>query len=87
MYEILDEAFEKYCRLKSENGKEMKTTDQYLAGAEHDARQPRFATEADVETDKKTRKRAEDAAADQAKHGDSRSAKRVDKRRVQPPSE
>ena len=56
----------------------MKTTDQHLAGAEHDARQPRFATEADVATDKKTRKRAEDAAADQAKHGDSRSAKSVD---------
>ena len=56
----------------------MKTTDQHLVGAEYDARQPRFATEADVATDKKTRKRAEDAAADQAKHGDSRSAKRVD---------
>ena len=48
MSEILDEAFDKYCRLKPENVKEMKTTDQHLAGAEYDARQPRFATETDV---------------------------------------
>ena len=34
--------------------------------------------EADVPTDKKTRKRTEDTAADQAKHGDICSAKRVD---------
>ena len=37
-----------------------------------------LATETDGPTDKKTRKRAEDAAADQAKHGDSCSARRVD---------
>ena len=37
-----------------------------------------LATEAHVSTDKNTRKHAEDAAADQAKHGDSCSAKRVD---------
>ena len=48
MSEILDEDFDKYFRLKPENGKEIKTTDQHLAGAEYDTRQPRFATEADV---------------------------------------
>ncbi|CAM9218016.1 unnamed protein product, partial [Ascophyllum nodosum] len=47
-------------------------------GPEHRARQPRVATEADVKPDTKTYKRTEDAAADQAKHGDRCSAKRVD---------
>ena len=53
-------------------------TDRRLVGAEYNARQPRLATEADIPTDKKTCKRAEDAAADQAKNRDSCSAKRVD---------
>ena len=39
-------------------------TRQRLAGLEQDARQPRLAMEADVASDKKTRKRTEDAAAD-----------------------
>ena len=56
----------------------LKATYQRLAGAKYDARQPRLASEADVPTDEKTRKRVETAAADQAKHGDSCSAKRVD---------
>ena len=56
----------------------MRGTRQRLVGLEHDAQQPRLATEAGVPTDKKTRKRAEDAAADQTKHGVSCSAKRVD---------
>ena len=56
----------------------LRTTDQRLAGLEHDARQPRLAMEADLSADKKTRKRVKDAAADQAKHGDRCSAKRVD---------
>ena len=51
---------------------------QRLAGLEQDARQPRLATKADVPTDTRTRKRTEDAAADQAKHGVSFFAKRVD---------
>ena len=51
---------------------------QRLAGLEQEARQPRLATEADVPTDKQTRKRTEDAGAGQAKHGDSCSTKRVD---------
>ena len=54
--------FDKYYGLKLENPREMKATYQRLAGAEHDARQPRLATEVDVPTDKKTRKRAEYAA-------------------------
>ena len=56
----------------------LRAIDQRLAGAEHNARQPRLATEADLPTDKKTRKRAKDAAADQAKQGDNCFAKRVD---------
>ena len=55
-----------------------KETKQRLAGLEHYARQPRLAMEADVTSDKKTRKRTEDAAADRAKHGDSCSTKSVD---------
>ena len=58
--------------------KKMRKTRQRSAGLEHDARQPRLATEADVPTDTKTIKCAEDATADQAKDGDSCSAKRVD---------
>ena len=52
-------------------------TDHLLADLELDAQQSRLATDADVPTDKKIRKGAEDAAADQAKHGDSCYAKRV----------
>ena len=44
----------------------------------HDARQPGLATEADIPTDKKTRKCVENGAEDQAKHGDGCSVKRVD---------
>ena len=58
---------------------EMRATNQRLAGLEHEARQPRLAMEADVETDKTTRKRTEGApAADRAKHNrDSSSAKKA----------
>ena len=57
-----------------------KNKDQRLAGFKLEARQPRLATEANVEPGKKTRKRTEGAvAADQAKHKrDSSSVKRVD---------
>ena len=48
-----------------------------MAVLQHEAQQPRLATEAEVQTDKKTRKRTEDAAAGQAKNGNSSSA-RVD---------
>ena len=70
--------FEQQDEKLDELTKKVKETRQRLAGLEHDARQPGLATGADVPTDKKTRKRMEDAAADQAKHGDSYSAKRVD---------
>ena len=54
-------------------------TRQRLAGLEQDARQPRLATKkVDVPTNIKTRKRAGDAAADQAKHGDTCSTKKID---------
>ena len=57
-----------------------KSTNQRLAGREHEPWQPRLATEADVETDKKTRKRTKGAVAtDRAKHnGNSSSVRRVD---------
>ena len=51
--------------------------DQRLAGLGHNARQPRPATEADVQADTKTCERMEGAAkAVQAMHGDSFSANR-----------
>ena len=57
----------------------LRTTNKRLAGLEHEARQPRLATEADVEADKKTRKRTKDAsAADREKNGDNSFARRVD---------
>ena len=56
----------------------LRATNQRLADLEHEARQPRLATEADVEPDTETRKRMEDAAADRAKHGDKSSSTRVD---------
>ena len=56
----------------------MRDTKQRLEGLEQDARQPRLAIKADVPPDAKTRGRTEGAAAAvQAKHGDSCSAKRV----------
>ena len=42
---------------------EMRATNERLAGLEHEARQPRLATEADVEPGTKTRKRTEGASA------------------------
>ena len=79
MSEALDKHFDKYFVPEPENPKEMRAIDQRLAGLEDDDRQSRLASKkADVPTDKKTCKRAEDTAADQAKHGDSCSAKRVD---------
>ena len=49
----------------------MRATNQRLVGLEHEARQSRLATEADIEAVKKTRKRTESAAAaDLAKHNE-----------------
>ena len=55
-----------------------RTTDQRLVGLEREARQPRFAMEADVRPDTKNLKRTNDAAADRAKHGDKSSFAQVD---------
>ena len=77
MSEALDKSFDKYYGLKPDHPKE-KTTDQRLANLEHDARQPRLATETNVPSYIKTRKCTKDAAADRVNHGDSCSAKKVD---------
>ena len=42
----------------------LNATNKRLAGLEHDVRQSRLATEADIEPDTKTRKHTEDTAAD-----------------------
>ena len=86
MSEVMGKSFDEWTShfgLKLEYPKE-KNTDNRLADLEHEARQPRLVTEADVETDKKTRKRTEGAAAaDRAKYnGDRSSAKRVDAART-----
>ena len=78
LYEIIKERFDRSDKKFDELNENTRETNQRFADPEHDARQLRLATEADVPTDKKTRKRAEDAAADQAKHGHSCSAKRID---------
>ena len=70
MSEALDKAFDE----PTEN---MRRASQCLTGLEQEARQPRLATEADVLADTKNHKRMEDAVADQAKHRDSCSAKRI----------
>ena len=71
MSEALDKAFDE----PTEN---TRRGNQRLAGLKQEARQSRFAMEADVKSDTKTHKRAEGAAtANQAKHGNSCSAKRA----------
>ena len=73
IYRRLEEGFDRQLnRMKSyfdDFTEKMRETGQRLTGLEHEARQPRLAMEADVTPDTKTRKRTEDAAADQAKHG------------------
>ena len=70
MSEAPDKSFDKPTEM-------VRRANQRLVGLEQKFWQPRLATEADVPTDTKTRKRMEDAAAVQAKYGDSCSAKRV----------
>ena len=58
-----------------EDTEEKSKTNQRLASdLQHDARQPRLATESDEETDTKTSKRTEGAAAENGKNGDISSA-------------
>ena len=83
VYRIFEERFDrmdKNLERVSEFTGILRATKKRLAGLEQDARQPRLAAVADVETDKKTRKRTEGvAAADRAKYnGDSSSARGVD---------
>ena len=79
--EALDKSFDELektlDRMSESTDRMWRAIDQRLVDLELDARQPRLATEADIPTDKNTRKLAEDAVADQVKHGDSCSAKRV----------
>ena len=77
MFEELDR-MDKSLDMISELTGMLRTANKRLAGLENKARQPRLATEADVERDTKTRKRTEEAAADRAKHGDKSSSFRVD---------
>ena len=70
MSEALDKAFGKPVEM-------MRRANQRLLGLEQEARQSRLATEANAPTDTKTHKRIEDAEANQAKNGDSYSAKKV----------
>ena len=56
---------------------EMRSTNQHLEGLQHEAREPRLASETGLESDTKTSKCMKVAAADRAQNGDSSSA-RVD---------
>ena len=77
VYRMIEKLFDKSDRIMDEHADGMRETKQRLASLEHDARKPRLAMEADVLADKKTYERTEGAAAAvQAKHGDSCSAKR-----------
>ena len=77
LYQMIEELFHKSDRELDELAEEMRGTRQRLAGLKQKAQLPRLAMEADVKSDTKTRMRMEDAVADQAKHGDRCSAKRI----------
>ena len=63
--------FDRQNKMFDELTKKMRASSQRLAGLQHEARQPRVATEADVKPDKKTRKHTEGAsAAERVKNGD-----------------
>ena len=78
MSKVADKVFDKHFEQKAENPEEMRATEQRSANLEPDALEPRLAMEADIATDTKTHNRMEDAEADQAKNGNSCSAKRVE---------
>ena len=71
---ILSEALDKAL---DEPEKNMRRANQRLADLEQEDRQPRLATEIEVPSNTKAHKHMEDAAAIQANHGDSCSAKMV----------
>ena len=81
VYRMIKEVFEEWDRRidkMREYTEERRSTNQRLTRLEYDARQPRFAMEADGPANIKNRERTESAAkAVQAKHGDSCTAQRV----------
>ena len=70
MSESLDKVFDKPTKMT-------RRANHRLAGLKEEARRPHLATQADIPTGTNTRKRMEDAVADQAEHGDSGSAKTI----------
>ena len=81
VYRMMKQVFKlwdrKMDKLLRECKEEWRSIDQRLARLEHDARQPRLATEADGPADTKTERTESAAKAVQAKYGDSGSAQRV----------
>ena len=85
IYPLFEERFDRQLNImKSHFDEQDETLDEFIKTREsnrrleellHRAQQSRLAMEADVKLDSKTRKRAEDAAADQARYEDSCSAK------------
>ena len=73
-FDIMTNKFDRHKIQRNED----KRTNQRLAGLQHQTQQPRHATETDVKTDKKTRKRTEGAAADDENHGGISSARAED---------
>ena len=80
LYRMMEELFDKSDWKLDKLTEEMRGTRSCLASLkQEDVRQPRLAMEEDFSTDTKTRKRTEDATADQeVKHGDSCSANQID---------
>ena len=78
LYQVTIERFDRSDKEFDGLTEKMRDETQRFAGLQHEARQTRLATEADVEPDTKTRKRTEDDAADRVMNGGSSSARRVD---------
>ena len=79
LYRMTEELFDQSHRKLDELTEEMRGARPRLADLEQDTRQPRLAIEVNGPTDTKTRKRTENAAADQElKHEDSCSANQAD---------
>ena len=75
---MIIERFDGSDRQFDELTKKMRVANQRFAGLEHEARQQRLITDADVESDTKTRKRTEDASAEnRVMNGDISSTRRV----------
>ena len=75
LYRIIKEQFDRSDKQLDELTEKIRVTNQRLAGMEHEAWQSRLATEADVESDAKIRKRTEGASTvDRVKNGHGSSA-------------